>query len=145
MKGVGNYEAVVQWRERGEALLQSVRGRSKRGAQLAEQIVERLVSQENDIEAFLALLVQERERKRSSEGGTTGVLRTEHARRRTERLRDYAVSIRLREVAFEKKLNGEHQKVARLEVEPIQAAARCRELSAAMPMRWRISTCGGCG
>lgn len=83
MKGVSNYEAVVQWRERGEALLQSVRGRSKRGAQLADQIVERLVSQENDIEAFLALLVQERERKRRSEGGTAGVLRTEHARRRT--------------------------------------------------------------
>lgn len=145
MKGVSNYEAVVQWRERGEALLQSVRGRSKRGAQLAEQIVERLVSQENDIEAFLALLVQERERNEVLRAGQPGFSERNTQDGELELLRDYAVSIRLREVALEKKLNGEHQKVARLEVEPIQAAARCRELSAAMPMRWRISTCGGCG
>ncbi|MCV9964161.1 hypothetical protein OIU34_19955 [Pararhizobium sp. BT-229] len=121
MSGVNDNDAVVQWRERGEALIQCVSGRSKRGTQLAEEVVERLVNQEKDIEALLSLLVQERERNEVLRAGQPGFSERNTQDGELERLRDYAVSIRLREVELEKKLNGERQKVARLEAELIAA------------------------
>ncbi len=121
MSGVNDDEAVVSWRERGAALVECVRGRSKRGVELAEEVVERLVSQEKDIEALLSLLVQERERNEVLRAGQPGFSERETQDGELERLRDYALSIRMREVTLEKKLNGERQKVASLEAELIEA------------------------
>lgn len=121
MSGVSDNEAVVPWRERGEALLRCVRGRSKRGVQLAEEVVERLLNQEKDIEAMLTLLVQERERNEVLRAGQPGFSERNTQDGELERLRDYAVSLRLRSVALEKKLNAERQKVASLEAELVEA------------------------
>lgn len=120
MSGVNDNEAVVVWKERGDALIEAVRGRSKRGAELATEIVDRLVNQEKDIEALLALLLQKRERNETLRADQPGIRELNTQDGELEKLRDYALSVRLREVALEKKLNGERQKVARLEAEVLK-------------------------
>jgi hypothetical protein len=123
LSGVNDKEAVSLWRERGGALKEAVRGRSKRGAGLADEIVDRLVNQEKDIEALLVLLRQERERNEALRAGHPNFSERNTEDGELERLRDYALSIRLREVALEKKLNGERQKVARLEAELLKCSS----------------------
>lgn len=124
MSGTNDNDAVLQWSDRGAALIQCVRGHSKRGVELAVEVVERLVGQEKDIEALLSLLVQERERNEVLRAGQPGFAERNTQDGELERLRDYALSIRLREVELEKKLNGERQKVASLEAELIEARKR---------------------
>lgn len=115
MSGVDDKEAVSCWRTRGLGLLDAIRGRSKAGAVIASEVVERLIDQERDIEALLGLLLQERERNDVLRAAHPGFAERQTVDGEIERLRDYALSLRHREVALERGLNSERQKVATLE------------------------------
>ena len=115
MSGVNDNDSVVLWRERAQLLVDTVKGRSTRGSVLAEELAERIVSQEKDVEALLSLLAVERERNEALASGIAGYPERKTVDGEVERLRDYALSVRIREVAAEKALNAERMNVARLE------------------------------
>jgi hypothetical protein len=121
MEGVNGSDAVEVWRGRVEALVSKIGHRSRDAIVIAREIGDRLVTQEKDIEALLYLLAREREKAEAADGRETvrGSGDDEIAR-----LREYALSVRLREVAAEKALNGERQKVAALEAEFIRLQSR---------------------
>lgn len=120
MAGVNENVAVSVWRERVETLVEAIRPRSRIGVQLAREIGGRLIDQEKDIEALMTLLAKERERNEALSAGIEGYPERPTEDGELQRLRDYALSVRLREVETQKALNGERQKVARLEARLMQ-------------------------
>lgn len=120
MAGVDDNDAVVVWKERGEQLVTAVKGRSKAGAEIAVEVADRVVSQEKDIEALLGLLAIEKERVEALTSGIDGYTERKTVDGELERLREYVLSVRMREVAAEKRLNAYRQRMASLEARLVE-------------------------